>query len=135
MSKWWQILDQKRIERGWKVAEYYRRVNADGGPEISLASIRKYLKGKADKPRGNIVDRLGAPFGMTEAQLRYGIDNTTRAVDIPLLNANEIGTVDPALHNAREDSSVRFLSNDVGEDWFGVVVPDNACAPKILKIQ
>lgn len=131
---WAERLDRWRREAGWSVAEYIRRVNADGGSEITGDSIRKYLKGGVAQPRGDVMARLAAPFGKSEIELRYGIDNTVNSDGrIRLLTANEIGTLNPAEKLSREGSSVSVLSRDVGENWFGVTVPDDACAPKIAK--
>lgn len=120
---------------GWSVAEYARRVNADGGNAPSESLIRKYLEGKVAQPRGNIMSRLAAPFGKTALQLQLGIENLSPAgAKIPLLDANELGTFDPALNiNAWEGRSVSVFSSDVGPNWFGVEVPDDACSPKIPK--
>lgn len=126
--EWVDRLNLWLANSGWTVAEYARRAG------ISVDSVHKYLDGKVAQPRGNAMARLAAPFGKTEIQLRYGLDNTSGEAQIPLLTANEIGTLDPATRFvAREGRSVSVLSNNVGPNWFGVVVPDNACAPKIVK--
>jgi SOS-response transcriptional repressor LexA len=126
---WVDRLNRWLAESGWSVAEYSRRAG------ISVDSIHKYLDREVAQPRGDRMARLAAPFGKTEIQLRYGLDNITAGeAQIPLLTANEVGTLDPANKNmAREGRSVSVLSSEVGPNWFGVIVPDNACAPKIVK--
>lgn len=133
--EWAERLNGWLAEAGWSVAEYARRVNADGGPEISEYSIRKYLDGKVAQPRGNAMDRLARPFGKTGLQLLTGLERiTSGGTKIPLLRANELGTLDPTRNGkAWEGRSVIVLSNDVGPNWFGFEVDDNACAPKIIK--
>lgn len=137
MMEWWEKLEAGRRKKGWSVSEYHRQIHADEGPNISLSLLRKYLKGIVAQPRGadGTLSRLGAPLGLSEVELRYGISNASiGAATIPLLTANEIGTIDPSTSNfVWEGSSVEVLSSQVGPNWFGVEVPDNACAPKIRK--
>lgn len=133
--QWVDRLNLWLADKGWSVAEYARRVNADGGPSVSESSIRKYLEGKVAQPRGDAMKRLAAPFGKTALQLQTGFDNLSIGrSQIPLLSANEVGTLDPANSvRAWEGRSVSVLTSDVGMNWFGVEIPDDACAPKIVK--
>jgi peptidase S24-like protein len=135
---WVTRLNQWLATAGWSPAEYARRVNADSNrPAISEWSIRKYLGGGVTQPRKGILARLAEPFGKSEAQLLYGvdIDNITHTRNaIPLLTATDIGTLDPTKSlSTWEGRSVNLLSNEGGQNWFGVVVPDDACAPRIAR--
>lgn len=132
---WVDRLNQWLAEAGWSIAEYARRVNADGGREISVSSVRKYFDGKVAQPRGDALDRLAKPFKKSGIELLTGMRNTaTVEAKIPLLMANEVGTLDPARNGkAWEGRSVSVLSREVGPNWFGVEVDEDACAPKIVK--
>lgn len=137
-NDWAKRLDQWITEAGWTVAEYVRRVNADKSEaEISKWSIHKYIDGAVAQPRGSIMERLARPFGKTGFELRYGklIDNQTAGKRIPLLKANELGTIKHAssLGSAWEGPSVIAFGNEIGDDWFGVIVPDDACSPKFSR--
>ena len=137
MMEWWEKVEAGRRRKGWSVSEYHRQIHADGGPPISLSLLRKWLKGVVAQPRGGDIplSRLAAPLDLDVVELRYDLSNvSTGAATIPLLTLNEIGTIDPSTSNfVWEGTSVEVLSSDVGSNWFGVEVPDNACAPKILK--
>lgn len=125
-------------EKGWSDAHYTRLVNENPKQKaISYTVIKKYLDHQVDNPRGDTLDRLAKPFGKTGFELRHGsrLENETGVVRIPLLTMTDIGRLTRATSNfeAWEGRSVDVLSNDVGAGWFGVVVPDDACAPKIRK--
>lgn len=136
--KWAGRLNQLRKDRGWSVAEYYRRVN-DMFPNhpISLPAIRKYLKGKVDKPRGDVLQRLGAPFGKDEIFLRHEIDvqNIAKKSKIPLLTMNELGTLDPtSIRNpAWEGEFVDAEATDVEKGLVAVKLNDDSCIPEIRR--
>lgn len=138
MRKWANTLNAWLEAAGWTVAEYARRVNADKSlPEVSVASIRKYLDGLVNNPRGDILDRLAMPFGKTRIELEYNvqIENTAKVSKIPLLTMNEIGTLktDSGISRDWGGRSVSAYSNDVSEGWFGVIVADDACAPAVRR--
>lgn len=125
-------------EKGWSDAHYTRLVNENPKQKaISYTIIKKYLDGLVENPRGDALDRLARPFGRTGFELRHGakLENETGVVRIPLLTMIDVGRLIRAesTFEAWEGRSVDVLSNDVGSGWFGVVVADDACAPKIRK--
>jgi len=138
MKTWADRLSEWIEKKGWNVAEYARRVNSHPNlPVVSVWLIRKYIKGKVANPRGDMLDRLARPFGKTAIELQYGVqlDNLAKAVTIPLLNMNEVGTLnhDGDIGRAAGGRSVSVYSDDVVSNWFGVIVADDACAPKFSK--
>jgi len=125
-------------EKGWSDAHYTRLVNEDPKQKaISYTIIKKYLDGVVDNPRGDTLNRLAKPFGKSGFELRHGtqLENEAGVVRIPLLTMIDVGRLIRAESNfdAWEGRTVEVLSNEIGVGWFGVVVADDACSPKIRK--
>ena len=134
---WAERLKRLLQDEGWSVAEFHRRVNSMNGPQISLSSIHKYLDGKVEKPRGDILERLAAPFGKSELWLLYGdsISNSAKPSLIPLYTLTEIGTLDPVTRTVRasEVKSVVADREDVDAGLVAVKLTDDSCAPDIKR--
>lgn len=77
-------------DAGLNVPELSRR---SGVPE---ASLYKYLRGRTEAPRGNILSDIAEVFGKSATDLRYGdrVASSSGVRNIPLLSMNEIGTFD-----------------------------------------
>lgn len=133
---WVSRLRALRKAKGWSVAEYHRRLS-DMYPNnpISIDSVRAYFRGRVAQPRGDILERLAAPFEKSGLYLRYGdkVANAQETSRIPLLSMNEIGTFDPAKALAWEGSSVVANKEDVENDLVAVQLPDDSCAPDIKR--
>lgn len=103
-----------------------------GVPE---SSIYKYLKGRTDAPRGDILERLARALQRTAVELRYGIepDPLPQLKRIPLLSMNELGTVE----NMRgvltnwQGPTVYVPAFPSSEFTFSAEVKDASCIPKI----
>lgn len=112
-------------DKGWSAAELIRRSGVDRD------SVYKYLDGKVDNPRGNTFDRLAEPFDKTGLELRHGPISLGRNNAIPLLNANEVGTMAPSQSVGDVWGGVRMevVSAELAENTFAFEVYDDACAP------
>lgn len=130
MNKHWseRLTEWTRTE-GWTWAELARRTG------VPVDSIHKYRKGGVAAPRGSIMDDLARPFGRTGKELHYGVERASGTAQIPLLGANEVGTMTPSQEINDVWGGVRMtvVSADLAENTFSFEVYDNACAPKFEK--
>jgi SOS-response transcriptional repressor LexA len=135
-NDWVSRLRALRKAKGWSVAEYHRRVNemCPNNP-IGIDAVRSYFRGRVAQPRGDVLERLAAPFGETGLFLEHGeeVASAQKASRIPLLTMNEVGTFDPARIKAWEGSSVVANKEDVENDIIAVQLPDDSCAPDIRR--
>lgn len=125
--EWWQRF-AKLVETRGLTPE--RIADATG---IPVKSIYGYMKGVVRNPRGDVAQRLAAVFGLTEQELRYGVQfKIVNLKRIPLLDLNKLGTL-----NAGESplsvwdgvSVVSVPAADVSEQAFGVTLTDDSGAP------
>lgn len=72
MSDWYTRLNDALEEKGWTQAELARRSG------VPVESIRKYVQGKVEKPRGNILEKLADALGKTVTWLRDGVSDTSQ---------------------------------------------------------
>ena len=75
---WTSRLQDKFEETGWTKAELARRA------EITYDSVNKYLAGKVDKPRGQVLSALAKALGVDELWLEKGIDQDSPTRLVPL---------------------------------------------------
>ncbi|MGF9694725.1 helix-turn-helix domain-containing protein [Rhizobium sp. 0TCS1.26] len=68
MTTWWKRLDERIAELGWNDKELARQSG------IPYANINKYLNGKIEQPRGDVLDRLARSVKKHPLWLREGID-------------------------------------------------------------
>lgn len=78
MESWSTRLQRKFKETGWSKAHYARLSG------VSYDSVNKYLGGQVAQPRGQTLDKLARPLGVTAAWLREG---------------NALGTTVPLISN------------------------------------
>jgi transcriptional regulator with XRE-family HTH domain len=68
MATWHERLKEAWEETGWSKAEFARRA------DVSYDNVVKYLAGRVDKPRGDILVRLSDALGKDDLWLEKGID-------------------------------------------------------------
>lgn len=68
VMSWHDRLNQAWTDTGWSKAELARR------SDVPYDSVVKYLAGKVDKPRGDILAKLSAALGKDDLWLERGID-------------------------------------------------------------
>lgn len=97
---------------------------------VSRDLIYKYVDGKVAHPRGDILDRIARSIGISEAELRYGIQTTISTRRIPLLTMNKLGTIRDIseISNIWDGVSV-IVAGELGDGAFAVTLSDEACAP------
>ncbi len=75
---WWQRLEDARVEKGWS------RKELSDHSGLPYTNINKYLDGKIQQPRGDVLDVLARTVGKSLLWLRDGIEvnehNTVRAL-------------------------------------------------------
>lgn len=129
MKHWSERLRAWMRDEGLKVPDVARLSG------ISEESLYKYLKGRTDAPRGDVLARIAAAFGKTAVELRYGIEGnrTPPNQNIPLLRMDDLSSLtdlQSVLSNWR-GPSVLVPAFEWHETTFAVEIRDNACAPKI----
>ena len=127
MKKHWsERLKEWCLDKGWTRAELIRRsgVNRD--------LVYKYWDGTVQNPRGDIMDRLAAPFEKTGLELHHGVSRVIGNLEIPLLEANEVGTITPSQNVSDVWGGVHMMAvpAELAENTFSFKVYDNSCAPK-----
>ncbi len=92
--KWWHRLEQRMGEIGVSGAELARRTG------IPYANINKYVNGKIEQPRGDILEKLARAVGQSVIWLRDGVEVdegttvtpvTSRLVPVPVIGRVEAG--------------------------------------------
>jgi len=71
---WATRLRQKFAATGWSKVKLAKEAG------VSYDSVLKYLDGKVEQPRGDILDRLAKAVGTTAIWLEHGLDDTSLTV-------------------------------------------------------
>lgn len=129
MTTWWQRLQREMTGRGINAED----VSTSTG--VPVKTVYGYLKGEVANPRGNTLARLAASVGVSEEYLRYGGRQEVVLKRVPLLDMNELRTLnlgdDPLL--VWDGESTVAVPVDTPADSFGVTLPDDSNAPDFRK--
>lgn len=123
---WSKRLKDALTEKGWSAAELSRR---SGVPEHS---IYKYLKGRTDAPRGDVLEKVASALGVSPVFLEYGqratdATSTTLALRrVPVLLLSDVYSLGWRLAVRRGSENRIAVPNHVGPDAFGIMVEDLA---------
>lgn len=129
MEHWSERLRAWMRDAGLKVPDLAR---VSG---VSEDSLYKYLKGRTDAPRGDVLARIAAALGKTPVELRYGVDipAVSNHHSIPLMNISALKSkhiIIPAIETWR-GPRVLVPAFEADATAIAVEIRDNACAPKI----
>lgn len=130
MEHWSDRLRLWMKERDWNVPDLAR---ASG---VSEDSIYKYLKGRTEAPRGDVLAKLAGAFGRSASELKYGVQQKALVATrrIPLLTPNKLGTLPITTEMVKEWQGA-FVSvgptDDINANAYAVAINDEACSPKI----
>lgn len=87
MEQWWDRLDSLMRERGLVPADLARRSG------VAKHMIYKYLDGKVENPRGDVLHRLARAVGVPELFLRHGAASVSMSPvqSIPMIKLASLG--------------------------------------------
>lgn len=127
--KWWDRLARLLRDRDMRPADLARATG------INPKLIYKYLDGKVNNPRGDVLRRIAAALGTTEQELLFGVAVGSGLVElkrIPLVTLEQLGTLrrgrDP--RSVWDGVSVVAVTKDVTSKAIGVQLDDESNEPE-----
>lgn len=122
MAHWSENIQAALLEKKWSIADLIRESG------VSRDLVYKYMRGEVESPRGDILTKLGAPLGMTEMEVRYGVRSLRGVKNIPLLKMNKLGTLEKGedFKTVWDGASVVTVPGDVSDACFAVDLDDES---------
>ena len=131
MEHWSERLQLWMDAEGLRVPELSRR---SGVPK---ESIYKYLRGRTDAPRGEIIPRLAKAFGKSAPELLYGraAVTLTQVKERPLLRTSDLRQLSPLKEalTTWQGPMISVPDAAVSEYAFALSIEDSACSPHLQR--
>lgn len=130
MEHWSARLRSWMQEKDWNVPALARE------SKVSEENIYKYLRGRTEAPRGEILSKLAGAFNRTAQELQYGVQNSAVVATkrIPLLTVNKLRTLPETMEMVKAWQGASVIvgpTDDLDGNAYAVAITDSSCSPKI----